>query len=86
MNTAFADTFYFLALLNSKDAAHPKAVAFCPGFSAVFAFPMAQNSAEAMLRERDDQETLADQFPQSTCSKRIRSSQSPSRRNPHLTT
>ena len=27
MRTVFADTFYFLALLNSRDAAHPQAVA-----------------------------------------------------------
>jgi len=28
MNAVFADTFYFLALLNERDAAHPKAVQF----------------------------------------------------------
>ena len=28
MTAVFADTFYFLALLNSKDAAHPKAIDF----------------------------------------------------------
>lgn len=28
MPPAFADTFFFLALLNAKDAAHPKAIAF----------------------------------------------------------
>lgn len=28
MQPAFADTFFFLALLNARDAAHPKAVAF----------------------------------------------------------
>ncbi len=28
MNAVFADTFYFLALLNDRDAAHPKAVQF----------------------------------------------------------
>jgi hypothetical protein len=27
MTSTFADTFYFLALLNYKDAAHPRAVA-----------------------------------------------------------
>ncbi len=30
MNAVFADTFYFLALLNERDAAHPKAVQFDP--------------------------------------------------------
>ena len=28
MPPAFADTFFFLALLNAKDAAHPRAIAF----------------------------------------------------------
>ena len=30
MNAVFADTFYFLALLNERDAAHSKAVQFDP--------------------------------------------------------
>lgn len=28
MNAVFADTFYFLALINERDAAHPKAILF----------------------------------------------------------
>jgi hypothetical protein len=32
MKLVFADTFYYLALLNSKDAAHEKARAFSAGF------------------------------------------------------
>ena len=31
MRTLFADTFYFIALLNPKDAAHAKAVEFTAG-------------------------------------------------------
>jgi uncharacterized protein len=30
MNTVFADTFYFLALLNSNDEAHAKAMGYVP--------------------------------------------------------
>jgi hypothetical protein len=33
MRTVFADTYYFLALLNSNDAGHEKAVAFTNGFT-----------------------------------------------------
>lgn len=33
MRTTFADTFYYLALLNPRDAAHPRAVAASVGMS-----------------------------------------------------
>ena len=32
MRTVFADTFYFLALLNAADHAHAKAVAFTSSY------------------------------------------------------
>ncbi|HKI33279.1 MAG TPA: hypothetical protein VKA46_15610 [Gemmataceae bacterium] len=32
MRTVFADTFYFLALLNATDQAHAKAVAFTSSY------------------------------------------------------
>jgi uncharacterized protein len=32
MTTVFADTYYFLALVNAKDAGHPKALAFTRSF------------------------------------------------------
>ena len=33
MKTVFADTFYFIAMLNPKDSAHARAMAFTTGYT-----------------------------------------------------
>lgn len=61
MKAVFADTFYFLALLNARDAAHPKAVAASrtPGLALVTTESVLIELADALCRPGQREEVLA---------------------------
>jgi predicted nucleic acid-binding protein len=61
MRTTFADTFYYLALLNPHDAAHPRAVAASEGLSGrlVTTAYVLTEVADALAAPRDRPRFLA---------------------------
>lgn len=61
MKAVFADTFYFLALLNARDAAHPKAVAASrtPGLCLLTTEFVLVELADALCRPGQREEVLA---------------------------
>ncbi len=61
MKSVFADTFYFLALLNARDTAHPKAVAASrtPGLLLLTTEFVLVELADALCRPGQREEVLA---------------------------
>src|SRR5437870_795420 len=61
MKAVFADTFYFLALLNQRDAAHKRAVAVSrgPGLTLVTTEFVLIELADALCKPQQREEVLA---------------------------